>query len=104
MKLFPTSLDPRWWSLKKRFASKYGGPFSEINNEGYVIAIVSRGEQLLYEDLSGIVKVSISLHDRCIDARTLGLEVSAFRRKLVLNRLELYFKKYQGYSVRVIES
>jgi hypothetical protein len=104
MSLIPALLDPRWWALRKRFSDEYGGAYSEVNNAGYVVAIVSRGEQLLYEDVLGAVKVPISLHDKCIDARALKLEVSAARGKLILIRIELYFKNYQGYSVQVVQS
>lgn len=41
-----TLFNPRWWMLKKRFSIGHPGPFAEVNTNGYVIAIVSRGEQV----------------------------------------------------------
>jgi hypothetical protein len=97
-------IDPRWWCLKKKFILKFSGEFSEINNEnGYVIAIVTRGEQLLYEDVIGAVTLNISLSG-CWVQKPLEYELcSAERIALILNRVESYFENYQGISVQAID-
>ena len=91
----------RWWALKRKFNAKYQGPFSEINSDGYFIAIVSLGEQFLYEDLIGEVLCPLFLNSKRIDIRPMN--VVGERRLLILQRISDYFEKYQGYKIEFIE-
>lgn len=102
MYLIPSFLDPRWWELRKRFSVEYGGPFSEVNRKGYVIAIINRGETLLYEDLQGLVHIPISIQAKSIDIKIVSDRLTKTRLDMVLGRVESYFLNIQGYTPRVL--
>lgn len=97
-----TLFNPRWWMLKKRFSIDHQGPFVEVNENGYLIAIVSRGEELLYEDIVGVYKLQISLQGRWVHEMSKNSICSEARRSLILKRVKNYFEKYQGFKIRVI--
>lgn len=100
-KMLDNLLGLRYWALKRKFNSKYHGPFSELNSDGYFIAIISRGEQLLYEDLIGEVRCSLFLNSKSIDIR--HMSVDGNRKLLILKRISAYFESYQGYKIELIE-
>lgn len=98
---FLSVIDPRWWQLKKRFCKNFSGPLAEVNSNGYVIAVISRGEQLLYEDVLGQVKFEMSFSENDIDASVLDKLESKRRRKIVLNRVLRYFKVIRQMDIKV---
>lgn len=102
-------LNPRWHLIKAEVARHHAGPYVEENVLGYSIAIIYRGEQLLYTDSNGALIVEISVPGKWVDAASIRKwneiqRVSAVQRKMILNRIEEYFKNTQKLSIDVINA
>lgn len=102
-------LNPRWHFLKKEVARQHIGPYVEKNEAGYTIAIICRGEQLLYSDENGNLVLEISIPRRWVDASSINKwdevsKVSKQQRMVVIGRIKRYFEDRQGFSVEIINS
>jgi gamma-glutamyl-gamma-aminobutyrate hydrolase PuuD len=100
-------LNPHWHLIKAEVARQHAGPYVEKNVIGYTIAIICRGEQLLYTDMNGSLIVEISIPGKWIDAASIRKwdetrRVSEEQRSMVVDRIKEYFSKSQRIGVDVI--
>ena len=100
-------LNPRWHLIKCEVARQHTGPYVEKNVIGYTIAIICRGEQLLYADMNGSLIVEISIPGKWIDADSIRKwdetrNVSDVQRSMVVDRIKEYFTKIHEVGVDVI--
>jgi hypothetical protein len=106
---FLRMLNPRWHLLKREIANQHVGPYVENNSEGYLIAIICRGEQLLYTDENGALVLEISIPGKWFDANSIGKwdevrDVSDLQRQTIIDRVRRYFNVFQGVDVNIISS
>lgn len=99
--------NPRWHLLKKEIALQHAGPYVEKNSAGYTIAIICRGEQLLYTDENGALVLEISINGKWVDAASITKwneigQVTKGQRLMVIERVKKYFETSQGFSIKVI--
>ncbi|MCK6394606.1 hypothetical protein [Zoogloea sp.] len=100
-------LNPRWHLLKREVARQHAGPYVERSDAGYTIAIICRGEQLLYTDENGSLVLEICIPGRWVDASSISKwdevgSVSERQRATIVGRIKRYFEDRQGFSVHVI--
>lgn len=100
-------LNPRWHLIKSEIKNKHVGPYVERSSAGYTIAIICRGEQLLYTDENGALVFEISIPGKWVDAESSKKwdekrSLSEGQRLLVIDRIRKYFETTQGFSINII--
>lgn len=98
---------PRWYILKEEVARQHTGPYAERNSAGYTVAIICRGEQLLYTDENGALVLEISIPGKWVDAASIKKwdevgNVSEDQRSMIIERVQKYFETVQGFSIKII--
>jgi hypothetical protein len=84
------------------------GPRVEVNDKGYKIRIITRGEELFYMDGKKALIADICLSPPCIFSFSIkkwdnGKIISDDEKKVILQRIISYFKKYQECDIEVTD-